>query len=309
MRPGDQIGAREPLRPHRSAANELAGRFYGARGFETSATVLKGPALLSALGCRRQGAATRSALYPPFPARTRIGLALAISEHIERLELETVLKALQAVSGEIVLERVIETLLHLAIEHAGADRGMLLLTSGAGLLMQAEATVDRGTLGASARETGFADDLAESVVTTSRARRTPSFWTTRRRRTGSRRTYTSAGRARSILCLPLIKQGRLVAVLYLENHLRPLCLRPRGLRCCRCSRRRRRCRWRTAACIVTRAAEAKIRRLVDANIVGVAITRVDGKSSTRTMRCLEIVGYTPRGRAIGTDPVARADPA
>ena len=45
-------------------------------------------------------------------------------------------------SGEIVLERVIETLLRLAIEQAGADRGMLLLTSGAGLVMQAEATVD-----------------------------------------------------------------------------------------------------------------------------------------------------------------------
>ena len=59
-------------------ANELAGRFYGARGFETSATAYLKEArqLLSALGCRRQGAATRSALSPPFPARTRIGLAL-----------------------------------------------------------------------------------------------------------------------------------------------------------------------------------------------------------------------------------------
>ena len=109
----------EPLRPHRSAC-ERAGRTFlrcPRLRDECDRVSQRGPQLLSALGCRRQGAATRSALSPPFPARTRIDSRSAISEHIERLELETVLKALQAVSGEIVLERVIETLLHLAIEH------------------------------------------------------------------------------------------------------------------------------------------------------------------------------------------------
>ena len=55
--------------------------------------------------------------------------------------------------------------------------------------------------------------------------------------------------------------------------------------------------------------EARIRRLVDANIVGVAITRVDGTNLDVNDAALEIVGYTPRGRAIRTDPVARADAA
>ena len=124
----------------------------------------------------------------------------AISEHIERLELETVLKALQAVSGEIVLERLIETLLRLAIEQAGADRGMLLLTSGAGLVMQAEATVD-ATAWVQVRERPVSRTTWPSRwFSTSRARRTPSFWMTRRRRTGSRRTYTSAGRTRAPSC-------------------------------------------------------------------------------------------------------------
>ena len=146
-------------------ANELAGRFYGARGFETSARAyLEGPALLSALGSRRQGAATRWPLSAPRAGRTLLESRPTISEHIEHLELATVLNALQAVSGEIVPERLIETLLRMSLEHAGAERGVLLLPGEGGLLMRAEATSDRGTLTVRLRETGRADDLAESVV-------------------------------------------------------------------------------------------------------------------------------------------------
>ena len=125
-------------------ANELAGRFYGARGFETSATAYLKEARHCYLRWGADGKVRQlDQHYPHLVPQERVSDSRpAISEHIERLELETVLKALQAVSGEIVLERVIETLLRLAIEHAGADRGVLLLTSGAGLVMQAEATVD-----------------------------------------------------------------------------------------------------------------------------------------------------------------------
>src|SRR4030095_11869834 len=61
-------------------------------------------------------------------------------------ELATVLKALEAVSGEIVLERLIDTLLRLAIEHAGAERGVLLISEAAGLVIRAEATVSAGAV-------------------------------------------------------------------------------------------------------------------------------------------------------------------
>src|SRR4029450_12125873 len=119
-------------------ANELAGRFYGARGFETSATAYLKEARHCYLRWGADGKVRQLDQHYPhlFPQDRVWDSRSAISEDIERLELETVLKALQAVSGEIVLERVIETLLHLAIEQAGADRGMVLLTSGAGLVMQ-----------------------------------------------------------------------------------------------------------------------------------------------------------------------------
>ena len=51
----------------------------------------------------------------PVPTRT-------IGAPVEHLDLATVIKVSQAVSGEIVLEKLIETLMRTAIEHAGAER-------------------------------------------------------------------------------------------------------------------------------------------------------------------------------------------
>ena len=66
-----------------------------------------------------------------------------IGAPVEQLELATVLKVSQAVSGEIVLDKLVETLLRTAIEHAGAERGLLLVPRGGELLIQAEATHQR----------------------------------------------------------------------------------------------------------------------------------------------------------------------
>ena len=62
-----------------------------------------------------------------------------IGAPVEHLDLATVLKVSQAVSGEIVLEKLVDTLLRTAIEHAGAERGLLILPRGGELLIRAEA--------------------------------------------------------------------------------------------------------------------------------------------------------------------------
>ena len=278
-------------------ANELAGRFYGARGFETSATAYLKEARHCYLRWGADGKVRQLDQHYPhlFPQERVSDSRSAISEHIERLELETVLKGLRAVSGEIVLEGVIETLLRMAIEHAGADRGVLLLTSGAGLLMQAEATVDATGVSVQLRERPVsADDLAESVVQyVARAQDTVILDDASTSDRFSTNGYIRRAHARSILCLPLMKQGRLVAVLYLENHLAPgvftpariavlQVLAPQAAMSLENSRLYRELELR----------EAKIRRLVDANIVGVAITRVDGAVIEANDAALDICGYT-----------------
>jgi tetratricopeptide (TPR) repeat protein len=107
-------------------AHEVAARFYAARGFDTIAHAY----LREARRCYlRWGAFGKvrqlEQLHPhlrdaPVPASP----TATIGAPAEQLDVGTVVKASQAVSGEIVLGELIKTLLRMAIEHAGAaDRG------------------------------------------------------------------------------------------------------------------------------------------------------------------------------------------
>src|SRR5262249_35727705 len=88
-----------------------------------------------------------------------------IGAPIEDLELATVLNVSQAVAGELVLEKLVETLLRTAIEHAGAERGLLVVPRGGDLLVQAEANTRGSSVLVRLREAPVsAAELPESVV-------------------------------------------------------------------------------------------------------------------------------------------------
>ena len=61
-----------------------------------------------------------------------------IGTPIEQLDLATVIKVSQAVSSEILQRKLIETLLKIALEHAGAERGLLILPHGEQHRIEAE---------------------------------------------------------------------------------------------------------------------------------------------------------------------------
>ena len=97
-------------------ANELAAQFYLKRGIEKIGAFL--PAgralLLSSLGRTGQGAAARPALSCDHEEQASLRPATTIGTSVEQLDLGTVMKASHAVSGEIVLEKLIETLMVIA---------------------------------------------------------------------------------------------------------------------------------------------------------------------------------------------------
>ena len=133
------------------------------------------------------------------------------------------LKVSQAVSGEIVLEKVVETLLRTAIEHAGAQRGALILPRGSELLIHADAKTNGSSVTVRLRETPVSmHELPESIVRyAARTQETVILDDASARNPFSTDEYIRKQHPRSVLCLPLIKQGALVAVLYLENNLGP----------------------------------------------------------------------------------------
>ena len=277
-------------------ANELAGRFYASRGFEQIAHLYLGNARRSYARWGADGKVRQlDACYPHLredppasDARTTIGAP------VEQLELATVLKVSQAVSGELVLEKLVETVLRTAIEHAGAERGALVVPRDNDLWIQAEVRADGG-----ARPILFRDgmirgaDLPESVVRHA-ARAHESIRLDDASMSGefSHDQYIRLVRARSVLCLPLLQQGRLIALLYLENNVARGVFTP--------------ARMAVLNVLASQAAmslektrlyrelqqrEAKIRRLVDANIIGIFSYYMDGRIADANDAFLRIVGY------------------
>src|SRR5262245_18130006 len=139
----------------------------------------------------------------------------------ERIDIDVV-RTVQALSSEIRLDKLIETLMVLALEHAGAERGLLILPHGDEQRIEAEAMAGGAPTVRLRTAPVTAADLPESVlryviqkqdtVILNDAAMDGRFATD---------PYVQQRRTRSILCLPLVKQNALSGVLYLENHLTP----------------------------------------------------------------------------------------
>jgi predicted ATPase len=107
-------------------AYEIAARFYAERDFPAFAqTYVKsaryGYLRWGALGKVRQ----IDQEFSPLQEERAPAAAGTIETAVERLDLATVMKVSHTVSEEIVLEQLIQKLMMIAIEHAGAQRGLL----------------------------------------------------------------------------------------------------------------------------------------------------------------------------------------
>jgi predicted ATPase/signal transduction histidine kinase/GAF domain-containing protein len=206
-------------------AHEVAARFYAARGVESVAHVYLRDARhcylrWGALGKVRQ----LERLYPWLAEEPAISvLSATIDAPVEQLDVGAVVKASQAVSSEIELAKLIETLMRISLEHAGAERGLLILFTGDELRIAAEASTERGNIEVILRDSAVAPtELIDSVLHTAvRTRESVILDDASVQAPFSVDGYVRQKRARSILCLPLVKQAKLVGALYLENNLAP----------------------------------------------------------------------------------------
>ena len=198
-----------------------------------------------------------------------------IQAPVEHLDLATVIKVSEAVSGEIVLERLIDTLMRTAIEHAGAERGLLILPRGDDYRIEAEAHNQQRS-GESRPATGKrhrrrSTQVGFSLCPSDQRRRSLA----RRIRSESIRRRRVHSRAPPTVCaLPPAAQANptYLGCLYLENSLTPHAFTPARMAVLKL--------LASAAAISMENTrlysdleerEAKIRRLVDANILGIVI--------------------------------------
>jgi PAS domain S-box-containing protein len=276
-------------------ANEVAARFYASRGLEKVSRVYLRDARYGYLRWGADGKVRQlDEIYPHLEiGEPAITLSTTVEAPVDRLDLATVIKVSQAVSGEIVLEKLIETLMRTAIEQAGAERGLLMLTRGASQRIAAQATTRDDRVIVQLCDAPLTADVlpepvlhyvlrtGECVILDDAATET-SF---------AADTYINERQARSILCLPLINQGKLMGALYLENNLAPRIFAPGRVAVVKLLASQAAITLENARLYRELAErEAKIRRLVDANIVGIYIWDLDGQILEANEAFLRMVG-------------------
>ena len=223
-------------------ANELAAKFYLAKGKDAIASAY----LLNAHSCYLQWGATAKvkdleAKYPQLLARIYHSSAKCRTKTTtlttgrglgSELDLATVMKATQAISGEIMLDKLLAELMKILIENAGAQKGFLILKTNDKLLIEAEGVVDSESV-ATARHRVT---VLQSISIESKDEMTPplpraiinyvihtkeNVVLNEATREGkfTNDPYILRYKPKSILCTPLINQGKLIGILYLENNL------------------------------------------------------------------------------------------
>ncbi len=137
------------------------------------------------------------------------------------LDLNAIMKASRSISGEIVLSELLKRMMRILLETAGAQRGMLLLERGGQVQVVARASVDQEEV-ALTDAIPFEDspDLPGSLI--QYAIRTYEHVVLRdaaREGNFTSDPYILRAQPKSLFCLPMLSQGALTGVLYLENNL------------------------------------------------------------------------------------------
>jgi PAS domain S-box-containing protein len=220
-----QLAREQAFVQNEALSNELAARFYLARGFETIAvTYLRNARncydCWGAVGKVRQLDERYPRLYKE---RHSHSSTATVSTSVGQLDIETVVKASQTLSSEIVLPKLIEKLMRIALEHAGAERGLLILLEDNEPRIEAEAVTGLGRINVAVRPAAIMpSDLPLSALHYVIRTREPvvlddaslgSLY--------SEDEYVRQTCTRSVLCLPIVKQSKLVGALYMENKLTP----------------------------------------------------------------------------------------
>jgi PAS domain S-box-containing protein len=210
-------------------AYELAAKFYLARGRKKIAqTYMK-----EAHYCYERWGATAKVKdletrYPQFfpqssgiaatPIHTTSGTTSRRSDIA--FDLEAVMKASQAISSEIELERLLRSLMQILIENAGAQTGFLILENLGEWAIEAYGDLHDGENVCAMQSMPMANRLPESIVQyVIRTHESAILNDATREGNFINDPYIQHHQTQSILCMPMLNQGKLIGVLYLENQL------------------------------------------------------------------------------------------
>jgi len=287
-----------------AVANETAGRFYLHRGFARIGLMH----LRDAKACyQRWGAHAKThSMEAEFlelqdPQRALFSGATTIAP-VEQLDLATVIKVAQTVSGELVLEKLIDRLMRTTIEHAGAGRAALVLTHEAEPHVEAEAEMTEQGIVVRLRDSGrLGGVLPEAIVQhVLRTRETVVLDHAVADSPFAGDPYVLERGIRSLLAVPLVNHGNLIGLLYLENTLAANVFTSNQISILKLiASHAAFALENTRLYQDVKDREARIRRLVDANIIGVFMWKLDGSIFEANDSFLQMLGFDREDLAAG----------
>ncbi|WP_437821909.1 sensor histidine kinase [Sorangium sp. So ce1078] len=210
---------------HEALANELAGRFYLERGLDKNGVTHLGDARACYARWGAEGKVRQlERQYPHLVESRLLAPTATVAMRTEQLDLYSVTKASQTISGEILLDKLLRTLLTIVLEQGGAERACFVLCRDERLSIEAEATLDAkgvvttvlepmsvdGSQRIPASVVHYAHRTKERVILSDAEGDAGKF---------AGDDYFAAHRPRSVLCLPILRQAEVVGLLYLENDL------------------------------------------------------------------------------------------
>ncbi len=222
--------ARENEFIHEEAlADELAARYLLSQGKNNPAQTYLQAALekYEAWGAKRKVAHLRER-YPGLISDDR---AEAVASPSANLDLATMLKASEAISSTLELEPLLEILLRILIENAGAQTAVLILETDSRSLIAARGSAEQVEcflpLSLPVEKVGT---ISLSVI--SRVKQTGEHLVLDNAAREERLVeddYIKRERPKSILCAPIIYKSALTGIIYLENNLVEGAFTPRRL--------------------------------------------------------------------------------
>ncbi|MBF2063561.1 MAG: GAF domain-containing protein [Calothrix sp. C42_A2020_038] len=149
--------------------------------------------------------------------QTVIGLKTSISDS---LDLAAVIKASQALSGKIELEQLLSTLINIVMENAGASKCALILSkvNNSNLTVTAISTSSKIEFPSTCLESSH--DIPITLI--NYVKRTLEILLVddvKADRSIADDSYIIREQPKSILCIPIINQAKLIGIIYLENQL------------------------------------------------------------------------------------------
>jgi predicted ATPase/signal transduction histidine kinase len=160
--------------------------------------------------------AARAAAESATAASTTLG---ASAERSDPLDFATLLKASQAISGEIVLDRLLGSLIGIIVENAGAESGALILDSGGRYTVRCVKAAGSRAAAVTSVPLERCDSLSHGIVNyVIRTREHVVLADPALRGQFRNDRYVRGQRPKSVLCAPIAHKGELTGVIYLENN-------------------------------------------------------------------------------------------